>query len=221
MKLQKTKPLQQVWISHSWTIFSNLKLPFKRKKNPLNLSWGPFLSNLIFLCWRNYWLAACWARIFPFDPFDQTFFVKYMLAFWYDSKFIFIQINTANWALAFCSDFFPDILEHFLSDRKILALSNFKNLGQLIYSDSKMVLIDFFGILIFFRRLFLVGLELLRAREPGFDLTKIMVALWTQNKILSGNQIREELDLTEMAPIFRTVEFGFLDFHKSLLYLKD
>ena len=84
-----------------------------------------------------------------------------------------------------------------------------------------MVLIDFFGILIFFRRLFLVGLELLRAREPGFDLTKIMVALWTQNKILSGNQIREELDLTEMAPIFRTVEFGFLDFHKSLLYLKD
>ena len=69
-----------------------------------------------------------------------------------------------------------------------------------------MVLIDFFSILIFFRRLFLVGLELLRTREPGFDLTKIMVALWTQNKILSSFEVRKKLDLAEMAPILRTVK---------------
>lgn len=188
MKLQKkTKPLQKVWINHARTVFSNFKLQLKRKKNPINLSWGPFVSNLIFLCLRNYWLAACRASIFAFDPFYQAFFVKYMLAFWYDSKLIFLQINTANWTLAFCSDFFPDILEHFLSDRKIFALSNFQNLGQFIYSHSEMVLIDFFGIFIFFRRFFLVGLEILRAREPGFDLTKIIVTFWTQNKILSGN----------------------------------
>jgi hypothetical protein len=205
MKL-KSFPTEQSFLNVSFTLKSTLL-------SPIN-AW-PFLSDLVFQCCRNYRLAASRASVFSSDPFYQTLLMKYVFAIWNDSQLIFFQIHTADRTLTFCFNFFSYLLQHFLTYFKIIALSNLQNLGQLIYGHSHMVLINFFWIFVLFQRLFLVWLELLRTIEPSLDLTKIIVALRTQNKILSGFEVREKLDLAEMTPILRTVKLWFFDFHKK------